>query len=130
MDEPCSALDPIATAKIEELISELRSEYTIVIYPSMQQAARVSDRTAYFHLGKLVEVGKTRELSSTQFTSLLRIILLVVLDKNTLYSCKLCDILLDSGRSAPGSASALGAEGSDVRIISPRPNFSAGSSAG
>ena len=63
MDEPCSALDPIATSKIEELISELRSEYTIVIVThSMQQAARVSDRTAYFHLGKLVEVGKTREL--------------------------------------------------------------------
>ena len=63
MDEPCSALDPIATAKIEELISELRSEYTIVIVThSMQQAARVSDRTAYFHLGKLVEVGKTKEL--------------------------------------------------------------------
>ena len=63
MDEPCSALDPIATAKIEELIAELRSEYTIVIVThSMQQAARVSDRTAYFHLGKLVEVGKTKEL--------------------------------------------------------------------
>ena len=63
MDEPCSALDPIATAKIEQLIFELRSEYTIVIVThSMQQAARVSDRTAYFHLGKLVEVGKTKEL--------------------------------------------------------------------
>ena len=63
MDEPCSALDPIATAKIEELIAELRSEYTIVIVThSMQQAARVSDRTAYFHLGKLVEVGKTKDL--------------------------------------------------------------------
>ena len=63
MDEPCSALDPIATAKVEQLISELRSEYTIVIVThSMQQAARVSDRTAYFHLGKLVEVGKTKEL--------------------------------------------------------------------
>ena len=60
MDEPCSALDPIATARIEELIAELSSEFTIVIVPhSMQQAARVSQRTAYFHLGKLVEVGDT-----------------------------------------------------------------------
>jgi phosphate transport system ATP-binding protein len=63
MDEPCSALDPIATAKIEELISELREQYTIVIVThSMQQAARVSDRTAYFHLGKLIEVGDTRQV--------------------------------------------------------------------
>ncbi len=60
MDEPCSALDPIATAKVEELIDELRSEYTIAIVThSMQQAARVSQRTAYFHLGKLIEVDKT-----------------------------------------------------------------------
>ena len=60
MDEPCSALDPIATAKVEELIDELRSQYTIVIVThSMQQAARVSSRTAYFHLGKLVEVDST-----------------------------------------------------------------------
>ncbi len=60
MDEPCSALDPIATAKIEELIDELRQNFTIVIVThSMQQAARVSQRTAYFHLGRLVEVGKT-----------------------------------------------------------------------
>ena len=60
MDEPCSALDPIATAKIEELISELRENYAIAIVThSMQQAARVSQRTAYFHLGKLVEVGDT-----------------------------------------------------------------------
>ena len=60
MDEPCSALDPIATAKIEELIDELRNDYTIAIVThSMQQAARVSQRTAYFHLGNLVEVGKT-----------------------------------------------------------------------
>ena len=60
MDEPCSALDPIATARIEELMSELREEFTIVIVThSMQQAARVSDRTAYFHLGRLVEVGET-----------------------------------------------------------------------
>ncbi len=63
MDEPCSALDPIATAKIEELIDELRRQYTIVIVThSMQQAARVSQRTAYFHMGDLIEVGKTREL--------------------------------------------------------------------
>jgi phosphate transport system ATP-binding protein len=60
MDEPCSALDPIATAHIEELIDQLRQNYTIVIVThSMHQAARVSQRTAYFHLGKLVEVGDT-----------------------------------------------------------------------
>lgn len=60
MDEPCSALDPIATAKVEELIDELRQDYTIAIVThSMQQAARVSQRTAYFHLGHLVEVDKT-----------------------------------------------------------------------
>ena len=63
MDEPCSALDPIATARIEELIHELRNEFTIVIVThSMQQAARVSQRTAYFHLGKLVEVGETEQI--------------------------------------------------------------------
>lgn len=63
MDEPCSALDPIATAKIEELIDELRAEFTIAIVThSMQQAARVSQRTAYFHLGKLIEVGKTDKI--------------------------------------------------------------------
>jgi phosphate transport system ATP-binding protein len=60
MDEPCSALDPIATAKIEELIDELRANFTIVIVThSMQQAARVSQRTAFFHLGYLVEEGPT-----------------------------------------------------------------------
>lgn len=60
MDEPCSALDPIATATVEELISELKEQYSIVIVThNMQQAARVSQRTAYFHLGDLVEVGKT-----------------------------------------------------------------------
>ena len=60
MDEPASALDPIATAVIEELIDELRENYTIVIVThSMQQAARVSQRTAYFHLGKIIEVGET-----------------------------------------------------------------------
>ena len=63
MDEPCSALDPIATATVEELMHELKREYTIVVVThSMQQAARVSDRTAYFHLGKLIEVGKTEEI--------------------------------------------------------------------
>ncbi len=63
MDEPCSALDPIATARIEELIAELSENYTIAIVThSMQQAARVSDRTAYFHLGKLIEVGATDKI--------------------------------------------------------------------
>lgn len=63
MDEPCSALDPIATAKIEELISELSSQYTIAIVThSMQQAARVSNRTAYFHLGNLIEVNSTEKV--------------------------------------------------------------------
>ncbi|MEQ1498045.1 MAG: phosphate ABC transporter ATP-binding protein PstB [Novosphingobium sp.] len=63
MDEPCSALDPIATARIEELIAELRGRYAIVIVThSMQQAARVSQRTAFFHLGKMVEYGKTSEI--------------------------------------------------------------------
>ena len=66
MDEPCSALDPIATAKIEELIDELSSQFTIVIVThSMQQAARVSQRTAYFHLGRLVEVGETEQMFTT-----------------------------------------------------------------
>jgi phosphate transport system ATP-binding protein len=63
MDEPCSALDPIATAKIEQLIDELTARYTIAIVThSMQQAARVSKRTAYFHLGRLVEVGLTTDI--------------------------------------------------------------------
>ncbi|OEY65783.1 phosphate ABC transporter ATP-binding protein [Marinobacter sp. X15-166B] len=63
MDEPCSALDPIATARIEELISELSENFTIIIVThSMQQAARVSDRTAYFHLGHLVEVNETNKV--------------------------------------------------------------------
>jgi phosphate transport system ATP-binding protein len=63
MDEPCSALDPIATAKIEELIHELRGRYAIVIVThNMQQAARVSQRTAFFHLGVLVEYGETTEI--------------------------------------------------------------------
>lgn len=63
MDEPCSALDPIATAKIEELMLELKEKYTIVIVThSMQQAARVSDRTGFFHMGELIEVGETSQL--------------------------------------------------------------------
>src|SRR5690606_4481028 len=63
MDEPCSALDPIATAKIESLIDELKQNFTIVIVThSMQQAARVSQRTAFFHLGELVEFGSTAEM--------------------------------------------------------------------
>ncbi|MFV8817412.1 phosphate ABC transporter ATP-binding protein PstB [Haliea sp. E17] len=63
MDEPCSALDPIATARIEELMDELKERFTIAIVThSMQQAARVSQRTAYFHLGKLIEVGETKQI--------------------------------------------------------------------
>jgi len=63
MDEPCSALDPIATARIEELMDDLRQKYTIVIVThSMQQAARVSQRTAFFHLGELVEAGSTDDI--------------------------------------------------------------------
>ncbi|MFO1170629.1 MAG: phosphate ABC transporter ATP-binding protein PstB [Hyphomicrobiaceae bacterium] len=63
MDEPCSALDPIATARIEELIDELRQNFTIIIVThSMQQAARVSQRTAFFHLGNLVEEGETEQI--------------------------------------------------------------------
>ncbi|MEO8558297.1 MAG: phosphate ABC transporter ATP-binding protein PstB [Rhodospirillales bacterium] len=63
MDEPCSALDPIATAKIEELIDELRANFTIVIVThNMQQAARVSQHTAFFHLGELVEFGETDQI--------------------------------------------------------------------
>jgi phosphate transport system ATP-binding protein len=63
LDEPCSALDPISTAKIEELIAELKSDYTVVIVThNMQQAARVSDYTAYMYLGDLVEVGETEQI--------------------------------------------------------------------
>lgn len=65
MDEPCSALDPIATAKVESLIEELSSKYTIIIVThSMQQAARVSRNTAFFHMGKLVEFGRTQDIFS------------------------------------------------------------------
>ena len=63
MDEPCSALDPIATAQVEELIDELRQNYSVVIVThSMQQAARVSQKTAFFHLGNLVEFGETDKI--------------------------------------------------------------------
>ncbi|MDB2369049.1 phosphate ABC transporter ATP-binding protein PstB [Octadecabacter sp.] len=63
MDEPCSALDPIATAQVEELIDELRQSYSVVIVThSMQQAARVSQKTAFFHLGNLVEYGETDKI--------------------------------------------------------------------
>ena len=63
MDEPCSALDPIATARIEELMDELKMNFTIIIVThSMQQAARVSERSAFFHLGVLVEEGETEQI--------------------------------------------------------------------
>ena len=66
MDEPCSALDPIATAKIEELIDELRGRYTIIIVThNMQQAARVSDNTAFMYLGRLIEYGETQTIFTT-----------------------------------------------------------------
>jgi phosphate transport system ATP-binding protein len=65
-DEPCSALDPISTAKIEELIDELKQDYTIVIVThNMQQAARVSDFTAFMYLGELIEFGATETLFTT-----------------------------------------------------------------
>ncbi len=71
MDEPCSALDPIATARIEELIDELRDSFTIVIVThSMQQAARVSQTTAFFHLGDIVEVGVTEQIFTAPASSL------------------------------------------------------------
>jgi phosphate transport system ATP-binding protein len=63
LDEPTSALDPISTAKVEELVSELKKEYTVAIVThNMQQAARVSDFTAYMYLGELVEFGKTEQI--------------------------------------------------------------------
>lgn len=66
MDEPCSALDPIATAQVEELIDELKQNYSVIIVThSMQQAARVSQKTAFFHLGNLVEYGETGEIFTT-----------------------------------------------------------------
>jgi phosphate transport system ATP-binding protein len=66
MDEPCSALDPIATAKIEKLLDELRSNYTLIIVThSMQQAARISQKTAFFNMGKIIEYGDTKEIFTT-----------------------------------------------------------------
>ena len=66
MDEPCSALDPIATAQVEELIDELRQSFSVVIVThSMQQAARVSQKTAFFHLGNMVEYGETGQIFTT-----------------------------------------------------------------
>jgi phosphate transport system ATP-binding protein len=66
MDEPCSALDPIATMKIEELIEELKERFTIIIVThNMQQAARVSDTTAFFYMGELVECGPTKMIFTT-----------------------------------------------------------------
>jgi phosphate transport system ATP-binding protein len=63
LDEPCSALDPISTARIEELIAELKKDYTVIIVThNMQQAARVSDHTAYMYLGELVEFGETKQM--------------------------------------------------------------------
>ena len=63
LDEPCSALDPLSTSKVEELIAELKSEYTVVIVThNMQQAARCSDNTAYMYLGNLIEFGDTKEM--------------------------------------------------------------------
>jgi phosphate transport system ATP-binding protein len=63
MDEPCSALDPIATAKIEDLIDDLKKNYTVIIVThNMQQAARVSDYTGFFYLGKLIEFGETKQI--------------------------------------------------------------------
>ena len=63
LDEPCSALDPISTAKVEELIAELKDEYTVVIVThNMQQAARCSDYTAYMYLGELMEYGQTEQI--------------------------------------------------------------------
>jgi len=65
MDEPCSALDPIATAKVEELIFQLKKEFTIVIVThNMQQATRCSDHTAFFYLGKLIELAPTEKIFS------------------------------------------------------------------
>ena len=83
MDEPCSALDPIATSIIEELITELKESYTIIIVThSMQQAARVSDKTAFFHLGNLIEEEILLKFLQNQITKKLTIILQEGLAKN------------------------------------------------
>ncbi|HSD35368.1 MAG TPA: phosphate ABC transporter ATP-binding protein, partial [Alphaproteobacteria bacterium] len=66
MDEPCSALDPLATLRIEELMQELKKDYTIIIVThNMQQAARVSDNTAFMYLGRLIEYGETQTIFTT-----------------------------------------------------------------
>ena len=71
MDEPCSALDPIATAKIENLIEDLQKEYTVLIVThSMQQAARVSDITGFMYMGKLIEYGETPQMFSCPLNEL------------------------------------------------------------
>jgi phosphate transport system ATP-binding protein len=71
MDEPCSALDPIATSTIETLILELKENYSIgIVTHAMQQAARISDRTAYFHLGRLIEVNPTSQMFEQPIHSL------------------------------------------------------------
>ena len=63
LDEPCSALDPIATSKIEDLLIDLKKDFTVVIVThNMQQAARVADKTAYFYLGELIEMGDTKQI--------------------------------------------------------------------
>ena len=73
MDEPCSALDPIATARVEDLIDRLRQQFTIVIIThNMQQAARIAQRSAFFHLGKLIEAGETAEIFTNPTTDLCR----------------------------------------------------------
>jgi len=71
LDEPCSALDPIATAKIEDLLTDLKRDYTVVIVThNMQQAARVSDKTAYFYMGELIEYGETEQIFERPFKEL------------------------------------------------------------
>lgn len=83
MDEPCSALDPISTAKIEELIAELKKDYTIVIVThNMQQAARVSDFTGFFYMGNMVEFDRTRTIFTSPSKRKLRIILRVGLGRD------------------------------------------------
>ncbi len=75
MDEPTSALDPISTAKIEELVMELKKNYSIIIVThNMQQAARISDKTAFFLLGEVIESERRNHCFSTEPTSVLRII--------------------------------------------------------
>ena len=83
MDEPCSALDPIATLRIEELMQELKKHYTIVIVThNMQQAARASDNTAFLYLGELIRYGETRHIYSSPKEKRTKIILPADLDNN------------------------------------------------